>query len=72
MILPAVSALRRRGWWELAPLVLLLPLYYALVSIGAWRGVTEFVLAPFRWNKTDHGLAQTSRQRPRLRSGDQV
>ena len=63
MLLPAFSALRRRGWWGLAVLVPLLPIYYLLISVGAWRGAAEFVLAPFRWNKTDHGLARTSRLR---------
>jgi cellulose synthase/poly-beta-1,6-N-acetylglucosamine synthase-like glycosyltransferase len=63
MMLPAVPALSRRGWWDLAVLIPWLPVYYLMISIGAWRGVAEFVVAPFRWNKTDHGLARTSRLR---------
>lgn len=61
MILPPVEALRRRRWWGLLPWVALLPLYYGLVSVAAWRALAELVHEPFRWNKTDHGLARTSR-----------
>jgi cellulose synthase/poly-beta-1,6-N-acetylglucosamine synthase-like glycosyltransferase len=61
MMLPAIAALRRRGWWELSALVAALPLYYVLVSWAAWRGAFEFLRAPSHWNKTDHGLARTSR-----------
>lgn len=56
---PAVGAIRRRRW-VLLPLVPLMPLYYGLVSLGAWRGLAELVLDPDRWNKTTHGLARTS------------
>jgi len=61
MTLPALTALRRRGWWELGPTVAALPVYYVLISWAAWRGLFEFVWAPSHWNKTDHGLARTSR-----------
>jgi hypothetical protein len=61
MFVPACIALKRRGWWHLLPWVPLLPLYYALVSVAAWRGLWELAKDPFRWNKTDHGLARTSR-----------
>ncbi len=61
MIVPAGLALHRRRLWRLLPWVLLLPIYYGLVSLAAWRGLWEVATAPFRWNKTDHGLARTSR-----------
>jgi cellulose synthase/poly-beta-1,6-N-acetylglucosamine synthase-like glycosyltransferase len=61
MALPPLEALRRRRWWGLMPWVALLPFYYALVSLAAWRALVELVREPFRWNKTDHGLARTSR-----------
>jgi cellulose synthase/poly-beta-1,6-N-acetylglucosamine synthase-like glycosyltransferase len=59
--IPAFVALHRRHLWRLLPWVALLPLYYGLVSLAAWRGLWELVTAPFRWNKTSHGLARTSR-----------
>jgi len=61
VFIPAIVALHRRGLWRLLPWVALLPLYYGLVSLAAWRGLWEFGTAPFQWNKTSHGLARTSR-----------
>ena len=61
MIVPALEALRRRGWRSLRPYVALLPVYYVLVSWAAWRGLFELLRKPSHWNKTEHGLARTSR-----------
>lgn len=61
MIIPACTALHRRRLWRLLPWIPLLPAYYCLVSIAAWRSLWELVAAPFHWNKTSHGLARTSR-----------
>lgn len=61
MIVPACVALKRRRLGRLLPWVALLPLYYCLVSLAAWRGLWELIAAPFRWNKTSHGHARTSR-----------
>jgi cellulose synthase/poly-beta-1,6-N-acetylglucosamine synthase-like glycosyltransferase len=61
IFVPAAVALGRRRLWRLAPWLPLLPVYYALVSVAAWRGIWELAVAPFRWNKTSHGLARTSR-----------
>jgi cellulose synthase/poly-beta-1,6-N-acetylglucosamine synthase-like glycosyltransferase len=63
VFLPAVVALKRRRLWRLLPWVGLLPLYYILVSVAAWRSLWELAVAPFHWNKTAHGLARTSRAR---------
>jgi hypothetical protein len=38
-----------------------MPLYFLLVSLAAWCGLVELIRAPNRWNKTEHGLARTSR-----------
>ncbi|UVF18947.1 glycosyltransferase [Microvirga terrae] len=59
--IPACVALHRRKLWRLLPWVPLLPLYYGLVSLAAWRSLWELATATFRWNKTSHGLARTSR-----------
>jgi cellulose synthase/poly-beta-1,6-N-acetylglucosamine synthase-like glycosyltransferase len=66
MLLPAAMSLRRRGLSHLWPLVFLLPFYYALVSAAAWRALWELAGDPFRWNKTEHGRARTSRTRQKL------
>ncbi|WP_246775795.1 glycosyltransferase [Methylobacterium aquaticum] len=61
MWLPALVGGLRRGWWSLVPWVLVMPVYYGLVSVAAWLGLVELLLAPHRWNKTEHGLSATSR-----------
>lgn len=67
VFLPAIVGLKRRRLWRLLPWVALLPVYYVLVSLAAWRSLWELAVAPFRWNKTSHGLARTSRA-ARIRS----
>lgn len=61
MLLPPLLALRRRDLLRLAPWLLLLPVYYVLMSLAAWRAIWEFLRRPDQWNKTEHGLASTSR-----------
>jgi cellulose synthase/poly-beta-1,6-N-acetylglucosamine synthase-like glycosyltransferase len=60
-ILGYIGLSRRRllgSSWYLA----LLPLYWLLLSVAAWRAVFQLVRAPYRWEKTSHGLARTSRR----------
>lgn len=61
IMLPALVGIRRRGLVRLLPWLMLLPVYYALMSFAAWRAVWELMRAPFHWNKTTHGLARTTR-----------
>ncbi len=69
MWLPALAGCLRRGWWSLAPWAITLPAYYLLVSLAAWLGLVELLLAPYRWNKTAHGRAVTSRSGAMRRDG---
>jgi len=61
MVVPAFVALRRRKLPRLLPFVPLLPFYYLMIAMAAWRGLFELVTAPSHWNKTEHGLAKSSR-----------
>lgn len=61
MAIPAIVGLKRRGWYRLLIYVPLLPFYYVLISLAAWRAVFEFIRDPFGWHKTEHGVARTSR-----------
>ena len=65
MIAPLVLGARHRGLQDLWPWLLLAPVYYLLVSAAAWMAIVEYVRAPSRWNKTEHGLARTSRSASR-------
>ncbi len=58
---PAVLGIRRRGLERQTPCLLMLPLYYMLLSAAAWAALIDFFRAPHHWHKTDHGLARTSR-----------
>ncbi|HEV8685937.1 MAG TPA: glycosyltransferase [Gaiellaceae bacterium] len=46
----------RRGKHELVKTALLSPLYWALMSVGAWKGFLQLVTRPSYWEKTVHGL----------------
>jgi hypothetical protein len=48
--------LLRHGW-----VLLLMPLHWLLLSAAAWRALYQLLRDPFRWEKTAHGLARTSR-----------
>jgi cellulose synthase/poly-beta-1,6-N-acetylglucosamine synthase-like glycosyltransferase len=39
------------------PLALAIPLYWVLISVGAWRGALQLVTKPFKWEKTEHGIS---------------
>lgn len=54
--------LSRRRLLRSAGYLMLLPLYWLLLSFAAWRAVVQLIRSPYRWEKTAHGLARTSRQ----------
>ena len=60
-VAPLVAGARRRRLLPLLLLAPLLPAYYALVSLAAWRALVEQIRAPAHWNKTRHGVARSSR-----------
>ena len=47
-------AIARRGRKTLAPQVLLMPVYWLLISFAAYRAAWQFAIAPFFWEKTEH------------------
>jgi hypothetical protein len=48
----------------------LTPLYWFLLSLAAWRALIQLIRDPQRWEKTEHGLARTSRLQAQLSSSD--
>ena len=48
-----LACLRRRNYW-LIPYCLLMPVYWVLMSLGAWKGALQLVTRPFFWEKTPH------------------
>ena len=53
--------LKRRGLLRHGFVLLLMPLHWLLLSIAAWRALWQLLRDPYRWEKTAHGLARTSR-----------
>lgn len=53
--------LQRRGLLAHGWVLLLTPLYWILLSLAAWRALFQLLFAPQLWEKTDHGLAKSSR-----------
>ena len=51
-----VAGSLRRGYYELVKWALLSPLYWALMSVGAYKGLFQLVYRPHYWEKTVHGL----------------
>jgi hypothetical protein len=60
IVLDAIG-LRRRGLLAHAWVLILTPLYWLLLSLAAWRALLQLWRDPQRWEKTEHGLAKTSR-----------
>jgi cellulose synthase/poly-beta-1,6-N-acetylglucosamine synthase-like glycosyltransferase len=64
----ALIGLARRRLLDCAWALLLMPVYWLLLSLAAWRALFQLMRAPYRWEKTEHGLARTSRLAGRDRS----
>jgi glycosyltransferase XagB len=43
------------GWWLD---LLSLPIYWLMMTLAAWKAAWEFIVSPFKWNKTEHGLSE--------------
>jgi cellulose synthase/poly-beta-1,6-N-acetylglucosamine synthase-like glycosyltransferase len=61
-VLLDVIGLRRRGLLRNAWVLIWTPLHWFLLSLAAWRAFFQLLYAPQRWEKTEHGLARTSRR----------
>jgi glycosyltransferase XagB len=51
----AVAVWDARKWGSL-PWIALLPFYWTLGALAAYRAAAELFYAPFHWHKTEHGL----------------
>jgi glycosyltransferase XagB len=63
IILAAVAVVRRKRLW-LLPHLVLMPIYWLLVSYASYRAVWQLVRDPFLWEKTEH-RARPNNQRPK-------
>ena len=58
--------LMRRGLLSTAWVLLLTPLHWLMLSLAAWRALYQLIVSPFAWEKTEHGLAKSSRLAERM------
>jgi cellulose synthase/poly-beta-1,6-N-acetylglucosamine synthase-like glycosyltransferase len=52
----AVLASYKRGYFGLVKYCLLMPLYWVITSVGAWKGFAQLIVRPSYWEKTRHAL----------------
>ncbi len=51
----AVAGCANRGYWDLVKHSVLTPVYWLLMSVGAYKAVIQLLHNPHYWEKTDHG-----------------
>jgi hypothetical protein len=62
-VISAARGLHASGALHLAGHILLLPVYWALMSFAAWQALVQFFRRPSEWEKTKHGVARDRRKR---------
>lgn len=61
-ILIGVLACIKRKYYGLIWAALLMPFYWVLISIAAWKGFIQIFTKPFYWEKTIHGLTDNNEE----------
>ncbi|MHB9137822.1 MAG: glycosyltransferase [Victivallaceae bacterium] len=51
-----ILACVKRRYYHLLPAAMLMPFYWILISLGAWKGFIQLFFNPSYWEKTIHGL----------------
>jgi cellulose synthase/poly-beta-1,6-N-acetylglucosamine synthase-like glycosyltransferase len=51
----SVAGCAHRGYYDLVKYAVLTPLYWLLMSIGAYKALAQLITRPHYWEKTDHG-----------------
>ena len=60
-IVVGLMGLARRGQLRQGWILALTPVYWACLSIAAWRALYQLLTEPYRWEKTEHGLSRQTR-----------
>jgi len=50
----------RRGYYDLVKYALIVPPYWLLMSIAAWKALFQLIWRPHYWEKTKHGLTKAA------------
>ncbi|MDE3193250.1 MAG: glycosyltransferase [Chloroflexota bacterium] len=51
-----VAGCLRREYYDMVKYALLSPIYWAFMSVAAWKGMLQLFYKPSYWEKTEHGL----------------
>ncbi|MCD6360812.1 MAG: glycosyltransferase [Armatimonadetes bacterium] len=54
----SVAGCMQRGYYDLVKYAVLTPVYWLLMSIGAYKAFAQIIVRPHYWEKTMHGFAQ--------------
>lgn len=57
-IAAGLVAVAARGLAPLCTQTLMMPAYWVLISIGAYKALWQLATKPFHWEKTEHGLSR--------------
>jgi len=60
-ILVGMLSVWHRRLRRLAPVALLMPVYWLLISLAAYRALYQLGRAPYLWEKTEHGMRRRAR-----------
>jgi cellulose synthase/poly-beta-1,6-N-acetylglucosamine synthase-like glycosyltransferase len=60
-LISALRGLAACRLWRRVPLIALLPLYWALMSLAAWQALFQIFRRPSMWEKTKHGVSGARR-----------
>jgi hypothetical protein len=64
-----IAALKRR-YYELVPVGLMLPAYWVLHSIAAYKAFWQLLFRPHYWEKTEHGTSAITQKSLAAVKGD--
>ena len=71
-ILSTALGMQRRsmpGLWRVLPVI---PVYWLMLSLAAWRAVGQLLTDPHRWEKTEHGAGAHLASAPPSRAGERA
>jgi len=57
ILLYMVPSISKKSYSQVL-LAFTMPIYWVLISIGAWRGALQLITKPFYWEKTSHGISK--------------
>jgi glycosyltransferase XagB len=58
------KGLKRIGAFGWTSVLATIPIYWMLISVAAWMALWDFIVAPFHWHKTQHGLTRHTGNKP--------